>query len=155
MRGRSPAFSTPLDERALYHLGGHLGVVHRRIQRADEALLASHQLSPAQARAIRTLARAGQPMQMGELATRLDVVPRSATSVVDELEPLGLVTRQREPNDGRRVLVSLTDRGGALAPQLVDIHGSAVASVLGELTATEVRTLAILLDRVAHGPAHA
>ena len=142
--------SIPLPQ--LYHLGGHLGVVHRRIQRAEEARLAQHRVSPAQARLIRTLARLGRPLQMSELAAALDIVPRSVTSVVDELEPMGLVVRQRGDGDGRQVFVSLTDDGQAIVSELVDLHGASVATVLGGLASHEIATLADLLGRVAHAP---
>ena len=144
--------SLPLPQ--LYHLGGHLGVVHRRIQRAEEARLAHHRVSPAQARLIRTLARLGRPLQMSELAAALDIVPRSVTSVVDELEPMGLVVRQRGDGDGRQVFVSLTDDGHATVAELVDLHGASVAAVLGDLAPHEIAMLADLLGNVAHGPDH-
>lgn len=142
----------PIDDRALYHLGGHLAVAHRRIQRADEVALLPSGLTCAQARAVRSLARLDRPLPMSELAAVLDIVPRSATSVIDELEPMGLVERHPDPADGRRVLVKLTEHGQALSPALRDTHGRAVASVLAPLSQAEIAVLADLLQRVAHTP---
>ncbi|HEY4332045.1 MAG TPA: MarR family transcriptional regulator [Ilumatobacteraceae bacterium] len=141
-----------VDDAALHHLGGHLAVIHRRVNRAEEASRLPHGLTPAQARVIRTLYRIDRPMQMGELAVELDVVPRSVTSLIDELEPLHLVSRQADPGDGRSVLVALTSTGQSLAPVLRAAHGRAVASVLTPLDPTEIRVLAELLHRVAHTP---
>ncbi|MCU1367151.1 MAG: MarR family transcriptional regulator [Ilumatobacteraceae bacterium] len=145
--------SAPLDENALYHLGGHLAVVHRRVQRADEVSLHTHGVTSAQARVIRSLARLDRPLQMSELASMLDIVPRSVTSVIDELEPMGLVERRPDPTDRRAVQVALTARGAALSPTLQDLHGRCVASVLTPLTAEEIVVLGDLLQRLAHTPA--
>jgi DNA-binding MarR family transcriptional regulator len=134
----------------LHHLGGHLAVVHRRIQRADETMLRPHDLSAAQARAIRSLGRLDRPVLMSELAAVLDIVPRSATSLVDDLEPKGLVQRRPDASDGRSVRVSLTRRGRATLPTLRDLHGQAVATALAPLSGEETVLLADLLRRVAH-----
>ncbi|MCU1391701.1 MAG: regulatory protein MarR [Ilumatobacteraceae bacterium] len=89
---------------------------------------------------------------MSELAAMLDIVPRSATSLIDELEPLGLVERHPDPTDRRCVRVTLTGEGRAAGPQLRAMHGRAVASVLTPLTTAEISILADLLHRVAHTP---
>ena len=69
-----------------------------RLRRAVAEELAPLGLTFAQARALRLLARAGEPVRMGELAARLEVVPRSATSMVDALEAAGLVERAGRPH---------------------------------------------------------
>ncbi len=142
-----------VSDHALHHLGGHLAVVHRRAQRADEASLAEHGLTCAQARVIRSLARLGRPLQMSELASVLDIVPRSVTSVIDELGPMGLVDRRPDPADRRAVQVDLSERGRQLSPMLRNLHGRAVAAVLTPLSADEIVLLGDLLRRVAHTPA--
>lgn len=73
---------------------------------------------------------------MGELATRLLVRHHTAAELANRLEEAGLVKRRQDPNDGRRVLLSLTPEGekrllslssmhldeiGLMAPQLVSI----------------------------------
>lgn len=67
-------------------------------------------LTPSQERALRTIART-EPVRIVHLAARLDIVPRSATTVVDALEQQGLVTRDPDPVDRRSVLVSLSPAG--------------------------------------------
>jgi DNA-binding MarR family transcriptional regulator len=122
------------------------------MQRADEQALEPVGLTCAQARVIRSLARLDRPLQMGELASVLGIVPRSATSVVDELEPMGLVERHPASADRRGVQVDLTAQGRAVSPELRDLHGRAVASVLTPLSVDEIAILADLLRRVAHTP---
>lgn len=47
----------------------------------------------------------------GELGKRLGVTKQAAGQMVDELERLGYITREPDPDDGRRRLVKLTPRG--------------------------------------------
>ena len=51
---------------------------------------------------------------IGALAERLALEPSTITPLVKRLEAEGFVTRVRQREDERRVLVSLTDRGRAL-----------------------------------------
>lgn len=46
-----------------------------------------------------------------ELAARAGVTRQAVTKVLDELERLDLVRRERDPDDGRGVIVRYTDRG--------------------------------------------
>ena len=50
---------------------------------------------------------------MSELAARLDIARRSATSVVDELVERGLVERHADPADRRAVAVVVTQLASA------------------------------------------
>lgn len=69
-------------------------------------------LSPSRHRLLRVVARAPEPQRQTALAAALDVVPRSITSLVDDLERAGLVAREPDPTDRRATLVTVTDRGG-------------------------------------------
>ena len=73
-----------------------------RLRRASRSELEPLGLTFGQARALRLLARAGEPLRIGELAARLEVVPRSATAMVDGLETAGLARRHADPLDRRR-----------------------------------------------------
>ena len=72
-------------------------------------------LTAAQARVIRFLEGIGHPVRMADIAAALEVVPRTATSMVDGLETAGLVARAIDPHDRRSILVSLTDEGAHAA----------------------------------------
>jgi len=89
-----------------------------RLRRASRAELEPLGLTFGQARALRLLDRAGAPLRMGELAARLEVVPRSATTMIDGLEAAGLVARSADPADRRSVLVRPTAAGEALLARL-------------------------------------
>ena len=51
------------------------------------------------------------PLTVGELATRLRVTPATISIQLNRLVRLRLVQRARGPEDGRRVLLRLTDAG--------------------------------------------
>ncbi|MFD7645464.1 MarR family winged helix-turn-helix transcriptional regulator [Kitasatospora sp. NPDC059795] len=92
----------------------------KRIRRRTMQRLEPYDITPAQARALRTLAHAPgcesvETMRLSELAERLHIAPRSATTVVDALEEAGLVARTPDPADRRAVRLVLTAAGhGAL-----------------------------------------
>jgi DNA-binding MarR family transcriptional regulator len=89
------------------------GIV-RRQRRASQEQLEDLGVTPGQLRVLRTLHHADGPLRVSELAERLGIVPRSATSAVDGLETAGLVARASDPGDRRATLVSLTDEGGRI-----------------------------------------
>ncbi len=49
------------------------------------------------------------PMTAGELVRRSGLAPASITGVVDRLQRRGYVRRDRDPQDGRRVVVRISD----------------------------------------------
>ena len=65
----------------------------------------------------------------------------SITLIVDRLEGQGLVDRTVDPGDRRRVLVGLTERGGALADAGDDAYLTVRQRVLGHLAHDEVAAL--------------
>lgn len=71
-------------------------------------------LSPARHRLLRTAARTPEPQRQTTLAAALDIVPRSVTSLVDDLEAAGLVERLPDPTDRRATLVAVTAEGRAV-----------------------------------------
>src|ERR1039457_6052536 len=90
----------------------------KRLQRSSMAELGPIGLTGAQARVVRYLERLAHPARMADIAAALEVVPRSATSIVDDLETAKLVTRAIDPHDRRSILVSLTDEGSRLLDRI-------------------------------------
>lgn len=50
-------------------------------------------------------------LRLGELAERGGLSKQTVTSLIKRLEDLGYVERRADPDDGRAVRISLTDRG--------------------------------------------
>jgi DNA-binding MarR family transcriptional regulator len=60
----------------------------------------------------------GAPQTVGALGARLDMDTGTITPLVKRLEAAGMVSRMRDPNDERRVLVDLTAAGRALESEV-------------------------------------
>jgi DNA-binding MarR family transcriptional regulator len=82
---------------------------------------------------------------LGE-AVALD--PRDVTHTIRALEGRGLVTREKDPSHGRRLVVSLTASGRRTAGQLASLMAEVQEEVFGRLSAKERSTLLELLKRV-------
>src|SRR3954451_16870230 len=105
-------------------------------------------LTPGQGRALAVIARAGDGIRMADLAGKLDIVPRSATSVVDGLEEQGLVLRRADPGDRRSLLVSLTEAGRLLVSRIDEAKRGAAEEMFGTLPPAEREQLLAVLLRL-------
>jgi DNA-binding MarR family transcriptional regulator len=93
------------------------------------------------------------PASTSDLAAAERMRPQSMAQNIRELEALGLVSRRPDPDDGRRMLVELTDVGrAALREWRARREGWLNELFEQELTAAERRTLRAalpLLRRIA------
>jgi DNA-binding MarR family transcriptional regulator len=98
-----------------------------------------------QARVMRVLARAHEPLRMADLAARLEIVPRSVTTTIDALEEAGLAAREADAHDRRSVLVTPTAAGRALFARMDRARRASAEDLFGRLTDEERATLLTLL----------
>src|SRR5580698_3100247 len=98
----------------------------RHLDRARRAAFAAHGLEPWEFDVLSALRRQGPPYQLspGALLHATMVTSGTMTNRIDRLAAAGLVSRQRDPQDKRGVLVALTDRGKSKAD-------AALAGLLG------------------------
>lgn len=144
MAGHSRPAGEPYDDAA-----EAVRLVARRLRRAARADLDPLGVTAAQVRALRVVADAADGIRMRDLAERLDIVRRSATSVVDELEAEGLVVRRADPADRRGVVVAATPAGRRLLGDVAARRRAASRQVLGALDGDELAALRALLAKVA------
>ena len=90
------------------------------------------------------LAQAGGPVTAGQLAETMRLTTGAVTGVVNRVEGAGYVRREKDPADGRRVVIRLVpeelERAGA------DLFGSGEGALLEELVSEyDDRDLALLL----------
>jgi DNA-binding MarR family transcriptional regulator len=97
------------------------------------------------ARTVRRLAR--RPMSMRDLADALGIDPPNATTVVDDLEVLGLVRRRPHPTDRRAKLVEATRKGKDLARR-ADAILATPPPALSELGQDDLEELRRLLEGI-------
>lgn len=129
-------------------------------QRIGHAFADVQQLHPTDFRAVAAIYRAqlgGQQLSAQALARVLDLSPAAITYVIDRLVAAGHVRRERDPADGRRVVLAYDTAGMAMARSFFDplklAHSSALASFRAEELATTERVLASVvgaLDSFEH-----
>ena len=83
------------------------------------------------------------PLPMSRLAEQLDVSDASATGIVDRMERRGLVERQHDTNDRRRVLVHQTAAGTQVFRDIAAHRREMLTCVLAELTPDEMAGLLV------------
>lgn len=105
----------------------------RSMRRSFGEVMAEYDVTPSQARALRTVAELG-PVRLSTLAERLRIAPRSATEVVDALEARSLVVRQPDPADRRATSVVPTAAGTALRAKLDEARRTATEERLSVLS---------------------
>ncbi|NKX53060.1 MarR family winged helix-turn-helix transcriptional regulator [Arthrobacter mobilis] len=88
----------------------------------------------------------GGPRTLRELADREQVQAPSMTRIVNGLAEQGLVARQTHPEDGRQVLVRITEAGEAVLAEARSHRTAWLAQRLAELGEDDRR----ILGRAAH-----
>lgn len=109
-------------------------------------------LTPAQARALSVIGHCEKPPRMAELATRLGVVPRAVTPLVDALEEAGCVRRRIDECNRRSTLLELTEEGRTMCLRIRAERTAVVDELFSVLTPAERGTLIALLDKVGGEP---
>ena len=124
----------------------------RRIMRAmdvhSRALAGSHGLTGPQMLCLREIATRGS-LTTGSLALAVALSPATLTGILDRLEVRGLVSRERRPEDKRRVLVSLTPIGRQMAQELPSPLQDRFSERMTELSADEQASIRTALASVA------
>jgi DNA-binding MarR family transcriptional regulator len=94
------------------------------------------------------------PNTAAELARLERITPQSMGSTVAALEGRGLVTRHPDPDDGRRIVVSVTRQGNELLRRRRRARSERLSLALqAEFDEDELRQLqaaAPLIERIAH-----
>lgn len=118
----------------------------RAVTRAYAPLLEPHGLTYPQYLTMLALWSGPPRATVGELGRRLRLDSGTLTPLLKRLEGAGLVVRERDPDDERRVQISLTPAGEALQDDLADVP-AAVVEAIG-LDLEDGIALQALLDRI-------
>lgn len=88
-------------------------------------------------------------LRLNELNDNVLLSQSSLSRLVDRLEKRGLVERMAAPDDGRGVLLKLTEEGAALQKEIGREHVRDIAGLVGPaLTAAEQRELLRLTEKL-------
>ena len=155
----SPATtSTPLVNRVAKELAASpmfllarlgFGIKARLLDEADTSGFALYDFS------VLALVAEGRGEAQAQIAEVLAVDPSRVVALLDSLERRGFVTRQRDPHDRRRHVVTITPAGTKELQRLREIVKRLEAEFLAPLDAAQRSTLHELLKLLAveHDPA--
>jgi len=136
--------------RTTYILDEQIGFILRMVSQRHAAIFARDigtNLTPTQWAALSKLAETGpcSQNQLGRL-TAMDVA--TIKGVIDRLTARGLTETSSDPEDGRRLLVSLTRAGQQLAEKAAPNAFAISKETLAPLDAKERETLFALLNKL-------
>ena len=118
---------------------GRLSRLDRAIRPLLEKVFAQHDLESWEFDVLATLLRHGAPHQLtpGQLMDSVMITSGAMTNRIDRLEQRGLVAREKNPDDRRQVLVTLTGTGRKkVGAALVD-HAANEARIISALDSTQ------------------
>ena len=125
--------------------------ISKHLDRLRRAVFSVHGLDVWEFDVLATLRRAGKPYQLTPTALMAQTMVTSGamTNRINRLEARGLVSRQADPEDGRRVVVALSDPGRKVVDRALDDLLSAEQRALEPLSLAERKELASLLRMVS------
>jgi DNA-binding MarR family transcriptional regulator len=126
---------------------GRLTRLMTHLMREMEKTFAAHGLAYPSFDVLATLRRSGPPYALspGDLMATTMVASGTMTNRIDQLEKSGLVQRRPNPQDGRSVLIALTDQGRRVIDAAVADHVLTQKRLVGHLSAAEQTALDTLL----------
>lgn len=141
----------PIPNEDAYDLDAQVGYLLRLANQRHAAIFQAHTrygLTPTQFSALMRIAEQGNCSQnhLGRLAA-MDVA--TIKGVVDRLRQKGFVLGEPSPDDKRRTLISLTERGGEVVAEMRSVGRQITAETLKPLTAAEQRSLQKLLGKIS------
>lgn len=90
---------------------------------------------------------AGEPLSPGQLGAELGLSSPATTALIDRLERVGHLTRERHPSDRRKVVLRTRDQGMRLAVEFFMPLGQALHRVMDEFDVEQLRLVLRFLDR--------
>lgn len=104
-------------------------------------------LTSAQYNVLRILRGEGKPLPILEVADRMLTAVPGITGLIDRLEGMGLVVRERSIEDRRIIYVAITQQGLALLGKLDGPEAALHKRLIGHLSPAELRELIRLLEK--------
>jgi len=110
----------------------------RKFLRFSKDLLSSEDLTPDQYQALLAIRAysADRKLSIRDLAEQLQVRHHSTVGIVDQLVSRAVVVRQVAPDDRRKILLSLTEKGEELVERLAPPHHRELSRLSPEMIRT-------------------
>ena len=128
---------------------GRLKRINQHLSREMDKTFAKHGLNLASFDVLATLRRSGPPYRLspGDLLATMMVTSGTMTNRIDQLCKVGLVERIHNPDDGRSVIILLTDKGFDIIETTVTAHVHTQARLTQSLSIEESAALNKLLTK--------
>lgn len=142
----------PVDDTGGYVLEQQVGHLLRRAHQRHTAIfqqqIGDSQLTPLQFAALVKLRDLGEVSQnqLGRL-TAMDAA--TMQGVIKRLDARGLIARRADPNDRRRLILSLRPEGEAVIARAIESGVEITRATLEPLSPAEQRSLLALLARIS------
>ena len=144
VQARMPGFA--VDAMRLVRMTNHL---HKTFRDRTNALLKKHDLADSSYTVLAILyGSVDETSTASELSEACHEKPANLTRVCDELASRGLIERCPKPGDRRAVMISLSERGRALAEQAIPDVSNMVAEACSNFSPDELRQLSDLYARL-------
>ncbi len=125
---------------------------HDRFQIRLARFFREYGLTSPQYNVLRILRGEGKPLPCLEIADRLITPVPAITGLIDRLEAMGLITRDRSTDDRRVVFVTLSPKGLDQVNQIDAPLAALHQKLIGHLSRTELSELCRLLDKARRSP---
>ncbi|MBN9672227.1 MarR family winged helix-turn-helix transcriptional regulator [Roseibium aggregatum] len=137
------------DRRHGYVLDEQIGYLLRKAYQRNAVLFGDKvkDLTPTQFAVMARLTELGSVSQ-NQLGRTVGLDVATTKGVVDRLSAQGLLSSERDPNDRRRQLISLTDKGWSHFVTNAEVGLEVSAETLAPLTASEQRNLLRILKKI-------
>jgi len=112
------------------------------------ALCRPHGVSHAAVNALAVIEGHAAPIAPGELAERMHVTSGTMTSLIDNLERQGLVTRRPDPDDRRRLLIDVTKDAQAILDVVLPEIQQLAKAIFGPIPDRQIQALLSTLEAV-------
>lgn len=128
-----------------------VGRLARHLERARRTAFAASDLELWEFDVLSALRRAGAPYQLSPKALLQQTLVSSGTMTnrIDRLVERGLVERRTDPNDGRGILVVMTDAGRERVDAAISTLLTAESELLERLSAADQERLSGLLRKLS------
>jgi DNA-binding MarR family transcriptional regulator len=130
---------------------GRIVRLGRRYEEEASRLLRPHGLTYSDFDVLATLRRSGEPYELSPTQLQRNVLLSSGamTACLRRLESLGLITRQADAADRRRLSARLSGAGHELVEALIDERFAVAQNAVDTLSAAQVGQLETLLRALA------
>ena len=143
------------EVKALPGVGTRLGYLlkhgHLEIEALNDAALTPFEIDSRELGILLSIADLGAASQQ-QVAERLGIDRTTMVARIDALEVKGIVSRQPDPDDRRRNLVTLTPPGQKIVTAAAAASDAAEREFLSDLSAAEAKQLRDLLVRIVPRP---